>query len=373
MKTMDSRNRQSFRLLTVVAVATFAGTACFEGDTSPGRPGPGAGAAALQRSDGSDLSGTVWVTNRAHNDITAFDGRTGAALMTIPVGANPIDIVAPRNTRKVYVSNEDSNTISVISKDSLSPLADVPMPTRNGRPHHLVQSPDGRFVYVAEFGSHRVAVIDTLTDTVVREYDAGANGAKTHAVGVSPDGRTLYAVNSGANEIAALDASTGEGKWNLDVGQNPSEILVTPAGLIGYVSVRGENSVKVLDLQVGAVVEEVRVGPEPDTMQLTNDGRTLVVALRGTPAYVALVDTNDYTGVRWTQLDGTTTGHQWLSADGAQTFVAVEGARAGIGVIDNQTGRTVASYSYPVPNGATTPARPHGVFHDAERLTPSPR
>lgn len=373
MKTMDSRRRQGFRLLTVVAVATLAGTACSEGDTSTTRPGPGAGAAAIQRSDGSDLSGTVWVTNRAHNDITAFDGRTGAALMTIPVGANPIDIVAPRNTRKVYVSNEDSNTISVISKDSLSLRGDIPMPTRNGRPHHLVQSPDGRFVYVAEFGSHRVAVIDTVTDTVVREYDAGANGAKTHAVGVSPDGRTLYAVNSGANEIVALDASTGERQWDLNVGQNPSEILVTPAGLIGYVSIRGENSVKVLDLQAGAVVEEVRVGPEPDTMQLTNDGQTLVVALRGTPAYVALVDTNDYTGVRWTQLDGTTTGHQWLSADGSRTFVAVEGARAGIGIIDNQTGQTVANYSYPVASGVTMPARPHGVFHDTERLTPSPR
>ena len=156
-------------------------------------------------------------------------------------------------------------------------------------------------------------------------------------------------------------------------GQNPSEILVTQAGIIGYVSIRGENSVKVLDLQAGAVVGEARVGPEPDTMQLTKDGRILVVALRGTPAYVALVDTNDNSGVRWTQLDGTTTGHQSLSADGAHTFVAVEGARAGIGVINNQTAEAVAMYSYPAASGAAPPARPHGVLHDAERLTPSPR
>ena len=373
MNTMSFPRRHAFRLLTVVAVVALVGTACSDGDTSTARRVRDAGPAVLERSAGSDLSGTVWVTNRAHNDVTAFDGRTGAAIVTIPVGTNPIDIVGPRNTRKVYVSNEDSNTVSVISKESLSVLGEVSMPTRSGKPHHLVQSPDGKFVYVAEFGSHRVAVIDTATDIVVREYDAGANGAKTHAVGVSPDGRTLYAVNSGANEIVALDASTGDRRWSLNVGQNPSEIVVTPAGIIGYVSIRGENSIKVLDLQAGAVVGDARVGPEPDTMQLTNDGRTLVVALRGTPAYVALVDTNDYTSVRWTQLDGTTTGHQWLSADGAHTFVAVEGARAGIGVIDNQTGETVAMHSYPVARGAATPARPHGVFHDAEPLTPSPR
>ena len=373
MNSISFHRQHAFRLLTVVALASLAGTACSEGDTSTVPRGPSAGPAVLQRSAISDRSGTVWVTNRAHNDITAFDGRTGAAIVTIPVGANPIDIVAPRDTRKIYVSNEDSNTVSVISKESLTLLGDVPMPTRNGKPHHLVQSPDGRFVYVAEFGSHRVAVIDTVTDTVVREYDAGASGAKTHAVGVSPDGWTLYAVNSGANEIVALEASTGDRRWSLNVGQNPSEILVTRAGIIGYVSIRGENSVKVLDLQSGAVVGEVRVGPEPDTMQLTNDGRILVVALRGTPAYVALVDTNDYTSVRWTQLDGTTTGHQWLSSDGTHTFVAVEGHRAGIGVVDNQTGEAVAMYSYPVVSGATAPTRPHGVFYDVDRLTPSPR
>lgn len=360
------------RFLTGLTMALLVGTACSDVDRSTtGGTSPARFISAEPAS--AQSPGTVWVTNRAQHDVTAFDASTGAAIATIPVGRNPIDVVAPRGTRKVYVSNEDSNTVSVISKASLSPVAQIPIPTPNGKPHHMVQSPDGRFVYVAEFGSHRVATINTATDSVIREYEAGANGAKTHAVAVSPDGRTLYAVNSGANEVVALDTQSGEATWRLEVGQNPSEMLVTSTGAIGYVSIRGENTVKVLDLQAHAIVAEIRVGPEPDTLQLTKDGRTLVVALRGTPAYVALVDTDDFSGGRWVRLDGTTTGHQSLSPDGAHTFVAVEGDPAAVEVVDNRAGQSVARFSFPAAGGSATPARPHGIFHDTDTLNPSPR
>ena len=58
-------------------------------------------------------TGTVWVTNRApdFNNVTAFDAANGRVLATVPVGANPIGVVAPIGTGKVYVSNEDANSV----------------------------------------------------------------------------------------------------------------------------------------------------------------------------------------------------------------------------------------------------------------------
>ncbi len=257
MNTSISLTRaHAVRFLIGLTVTLLVGTACSDADRSPSARTSGAEPTSLEPA-GAQSSGTVWVTDRSQHDVTAFDARTGAAMATIPVGRNPIDVVAPRDTRKVYVSNEDSNTVSVISKATLSAEVQIAIPTQNGRPHHMVQSPDGRFVYVAEFGSHRVAAIDTVTDSVIREYEAGADGARTHAVGVSPDGRRLYAVNSGANEVVALDTQSGQPEWRLEVGKNPSEILVTPTGAIGYVSIRGENTVKVLDLQTPAIIAEI--------------------------------------------------------------------------------------------------------------------
>ena len=350
-----------------LGLAVFGATAALLGAACDSTGGDG-GQAALRTaagvvtpaSDSDPMPGTVWVTNRSQHEVTAFDARSGARLMTVPVGLNPIGVVAPPGVGKVYVSNEDSNTVSVIAKGARAVVREVSIPTGNAKPHHLTASPNGRFVYVAEFGSHRVAVIDTDADHVVTEYDAGAPGSKTHAVTVSPDGKTLYAVNSGANELVALTADNGAREWSLPMGENPSEMVVAPGGRIGYVSVRNEHTVKVVDLATPAVIDEVRVGTEPDTLQLTNDAKTLVVALRGTPAYVTLVDTGDLTGLRWVELDGRTTGHQWLSADDRHTFVAVESeAGAGsLGVVDNRSGRLIAQHTFP---GS---ARPHGVFYE---------
>lgn len=304
-------------------------------------------------------SGTVWVTNRSLNNVAAFDASTGEVLATIPVGLAPIGIVAPQGTGKVYVSNEGNNTVSVISKETLSVVATIPT---GARPHHLNQSPDGRFVYVAEFGANTVGVIDTETDTLVAHFVTSYSpAARTHAVWVSQNGQRLYVTNSIANEINALDAASGQILWSLPVGNNPSEILVKHNEKIAYVSVRNENKVKVVDLETLTITDEIVVGTQPDTLRLTPNGKTLVVALRGTPAQISLVNVFKELSVQTVNIAGTTTGHEWLSANGRYSFVAVE-TPGSVAVVDNRTAQVVATYAY--PGGG----RPHGVFYEPSKF-----
>jgi YVTN family beta-propeller protein len=308
-------------------------------------------------------SGTVWVTNRALHNVAVYDAASGELVATVPVGRDPNSVTIPSGTGKAYVSNEAGNSVSVISTRTMAVLATIPIPTASARPHHITSSPNGRFVYVAEFGSNKAAVIDTRDDVVVAEFvTSDKPQAMTHALWVSRDGKTLYAVNSGTDEIVVLDALDGQVLWRLPVGDNPSEILVTANERTAYVSIRGEDRIQVVDLVSRAVVASVAVGDQPDTLQLTNNGKTLVVALRGTPARVDLVDTSAW-AVTPVFIAGTTTGHQWLSANGGYTFVAVEGPPgvAGVAVIDNLTAVEVARYSY--PGGG----RPHGLFYEPRR------
>ena len=58
--------------------------------------------------------------------MAVFDAATGDVIATIPVGMRPIGIQAPSDSGKVYVANETSNTVSVISKSSLSVVATTP-------------------------------------------------------------------------------------------------------------------------------------------------------------------------------------------------------------------------------------------------------
>jgi len=316
-------------------------------------------ASAQTRLEG--VSGTVWVTNRTFNNVVAFDAGSGEVLATIAVGRNPIAIISPQGTGKVYVSNEDDATVSVISKESLSVVKTITL-AAGSRPHHINDSPDGSFVYVAEFGANRVAAIDTKTDAVTAELITNSSvNARTHAVWVSQNNQTLYVTNSGLNEIAAIDIASNTILWSLPVGLNPSEVLVTPDEKTAFVSARNENKLQLIDLETRTIIDEIYVGPMPDTLRLTPNGRQLIVTLRGTPAQISLVNVFQELSAQLVTISpGTITGHHWLSQNGRYSFVAVENPDS-LAVVDNLTGQVVTTYVYP---GATTANRPHGVFYE---------
>jgi YVTN family beta-propeller protein len=326
-------------------------------------------AGARLTSSGGGPSGTVWVTNQTLNTVAAYDARTGRLLGTVAVGAKPIGIVAPPGTGKVYVSNESDDTISVLDKAT---GAASTIKVGDG-PHHMVHSAAGGSVWFGEFNANTIGVIDTRSGRYRQLVASADPAAKTHAVWIGRRGRTIYAVNSAADTFSALRTATATPRWfDLPVGDQPSEVLVTPNGRTAYLSIRGEDKIAVYDLAGGSPrrTGEVIVGDQPDTLQLTPDRRTLVVAVRGTftsptgvAARVDLVDTRDLRSTPVWIAGATTTGHQWLSRDGRWTFVAIESAAGaslppGVAVIDNRRAKVVATWAY--PGGG----RPHGVYFE---------
>jgi YVTN family beta-propeller protein len=316
----------------------------------------------------SGASGTVWAVERfdgGPNTLTAFDAATGEVLGVVAIGRRPIGVTAPHGTGKVYTADERSNQLSVLSKADFSVVKRIPM----GRfPHHLMASPDGKLIYVGQYDTNTVGVVDTTTDERIADWPASHNPlAKTHAVWITRDGRDLYATNEVANSVSKLDARTGELLWEFPIGNRPSEVLVTPNGKTAYVTVRNDNRAKVLDVSGGtpALISDTFIGVQPDTMQMTNDGKTLVVGLRSIPQ-MALMDTETLQ-VRFVSFPGYgISGHQWLSANGRYTFIALEstsvGAPGGIGVVGNNSGQIIDIWTY--PGGPW----PHGVFYEPQVL-----
>jgi YVTN family beta-propeller protein len=77
---------------------------------------------------------------------------------TVPVGKHPSIVAVAPNGRRVYVTNYDSGSVSVIDADSNTVTATVPV--GNG-PSDVVVSPDGHRIYVTNHDSDSVSVIDT--------------------------------------------------------------------------------------------------------------------------------------------------------------------------------------------------------------------
>lgn len=335
-------------VVTAAAAAFVAEPSC--GSEAPANALPGA-------------SGTIYVTERTTDpsisSVSALDAATGEPLWTSSTGRKPIGVTEPRDTGRVYTSDEESSQVSVFDArngrliDTISGLK---------KPHHLMASEDGRYVYVAEFGANTIAVVDTSTHAVKHHVASQVANAATHAVWIAKDGEHLYATNSTAGTIAKLDARSGERAWEIPVGKNPSEVLVTEDGKKAFVSLRDENRIAVVDLSVSeprVLDDAAEASNQPDTLSLINDGRTLVVGLRGSPtgrARAALIDTEELKTDYVEMPDYTSTGHQWLSANGRYTFMAVE-SPGQVVVINNSERKVVSTYDYP-----TQGSSPHGVF-----------
>jgi DNA-binding beta-propeller fold protein YncE len=320
-------------------------------------------------------SGTIWAVERfdtGPNTLAAFDAGTGKVLGVVTVGKRPIGVTAPRGTAKVYSADERSNQLSVLSKESFTIVKQIPTGAASF-PHHVMASANGNFVYFGRYNTNTVGVVDTSVDEMVHVWEASANPlAKTHAVWITTNGKDLYATNEGASSsafgtLSKLDAETGHRVWEIQVGHRPSEVLVTPDGKTAYVTIRNDNAVKVYDVSGDAPEQlaDVPIGGMPDTMQISNDGRTLVVGLRSVPQ-MALMDT-ETREVRHVAFNGYgISGHQWLSANGKYTFIALEALVSSqpgaIAVVDNDSAEVVDTYTY--PGGPW----PHGVFYEPQVL-----
>lgn len=316
----------------------------------------------LSKGAGLHTKGVAWATSRGPDTVTAFDGATGKVLATIPVGKAPMGLAVPSGTNKLFVGNESSNSVSVISLARREVIATI---TVGSRPHHMFASPDGTRVYVAEFGTNKIGVIDTMTDSLVGEWATGPTALRAHAPAPSPDGKTLYAVNSVGNTLSALDAKTGALEWSMPTGDNPSELHVLRDGRTAFVSVRNLDQIDMIDLAARQVVRHIPVGDQPDTVQIAPDESFLVVALRGTPAEVDIVDLHSFSVSKIVFAGVRIAGHNWLSANGRYTYVSLDDP-GGVGVIDHRTNTIVGRWTY--PGGGSV----HGMFYDDPRADGGP-
>ena len=304
--------------------------------------------------DRRPLNGTVWVANRGAHTIRGFDAATGAVVATIAMAPNsqPGDLAYAKG--KLYVSEEFGSPPAIAIVDART--GEILKRIFTGpRPHHVHASVSGNLIAYGVFGTNKVGVIDTHTDTLLGEWTASTNpAARSHAGVFSTNGKVVYVANDVVDELSAVDPITGELLWSMTV-PNAHELAVTQDGKIAYVTCRAGNALRIVDLEHHVITATIPLGPSPDTLQLSANEKLLTVGLRGTPAQVAVIDTDTFAmDIVTIGGPGTIAGHQWTSANGHFTFAAFEGPGAGVAVIDHEQGNAIVqTLDYP--------GRPHGV------------
>jgi YVTN family beta-propeller protein len=310
-------------------------------------------------------NGLLWVTNSTTSMVTAFDATTGDVLATIPVGLTPAGLTAPVGAGKIYVADEGSDTVSVISKATFEVIATISLPAPLGRrPHQVAASPDGSLVYVGELGANVIDVIDTATDAVVARFGAGWPGTTIRGVVPDQSGEVVYAVSAGASAsvstLVALDVRTGAWLWHLPISGEANGFVVGPDGRLAVIARRDAGTLALIDLERRVVTREFDLGPgsEAGDLQVNADGRLLVVAHR--PERIGIVDPSRGADLQTIAVAGATSAPTRLSA-AQRSYVCVSdsaGGPAAVLAVDASARTVVGRFRF--PGGGS----PHSAIFD---------
>lgn len=142
-----------------------------------------------------------------------------------------------------YVTNTDSNDISVISLSDQKEIGRVPV---GGSPRGgMAIDAKGIYGYLSNCAGNTVSVIDLLNN---RETGRIAVGNSPRGVVLSPDNSLLFVSNSGSNDLSIINVNTREELIRIPVGDNPRALSITPDGKYVNIPCWGADSLSIVEV-----------------------------------------------------------------------------------------------------------------------------
>src|SRR6267142_71311 len=197
----------------------------------------------------------------------------------------------PARAFVAYVSNEKSNTVSVIDTDKQQVVDTLPS---GPDPELFVQDKAGKILYVANENDNTVTIIDIERRARVGDVQVGV---EPEGMAISPDGRFLINTSETTNMAHFIDTATREIVANVLVDARPRFAEFKRDGSELWVSSEIGGTVSVIDPGKHEVMKKIAFeipGLRKEAIQavgisITGDGKTAFVAL-GPANRIAVID-----------------------------------------------------------------------------------
>ena len=174
---------------------------------------------------------------------------------------------------EAYISNEKSNTVSVIDTDKREVTKTIKV---GQRPRGIVMSKDGKFVAVAVGDDDTIQTIDTASKEVTGTLPSGPD---PELLAFSPNGKTLYVANENDNTVTVIDVPSRAAVGEVPVGVEPEGMGISPDGKTVVCTSETSNMAHFIDIQSKDIVANVLVKFKA-TLCRVQEGRIGTLGLR---------------------------------------------------------------------------------------------
>jgi YVTN family beta-propeller protein len=216
----------------------------------------------------------AYVTNGASGTVTVLDIVDVRVDREIPVGPNPVAVIASPTRNEVYVVNSGSpygqGSISVINAENNTVAAVIQV---RRQPVSIDLDPSGARAYVANSGSNSVSIVDLKSR---REIAVIGVGDQPSAVRVAPDGQSLVVANRRGNSVTIIDPDSRRIRAVFEGCPGASAIVILPDSTKAFAACSAGHQVMAI------VLAHSQANPaQPDRLEALMDvGRA--------PVYLAL-------------------------------------------------------------------------------------
>ncbi|MBI5232008.1 MAG: YncE family protein [Coriobacteriales bacterium] len=198
----------------------------------------------------------LYVADYGSGLVTVLNAETYAQIKTIPVGQAPraLAIFASASRNRIYAANRYSNTVSVIDGDTDSVVATVPV---GAAPKAIAVDQSTGFAYVTNETSNSVTVIDD------NDQVAGTIGVGTRPIGVAVDASAgrVFVANYTSNNVSVIRTSDMSHEATLTVGTSPWAIAFDEGDGKAFVTNYASSSTSVIDSALNVTNVSCGAGP----------------------------------------------------------------------------------------------------------------
>ncbi len=213
-------------------------------------------------------SGTIYVTAEIAESVLLVDPREHRIVATIPTGSRTSHMLAlTRDEKKIYVSNVQSKTVSVLDVPNRKLAATVQTASENQR---MTLSPDERW-FVTSLGSdHKIAFYRSSDNQL--DFTIPIEGTPFVAK-FSADGKYLYDAGHVQGRIRVWKIDVAERKvvatTTEDLGREAGSLEVNPFNSEVYVSDQATNRISEIDPDTWKVTKQLSTDKTPDCIVFT--------------------------------------------------------------------------------------------------------
>jgi YVTN family beta-propeller protein len=229
------------------------------------------------------ITNRIYLTNIQSGTVSVIDGQKDNILTDIKVGTSPSAIDVNPDSGRIFVANRDSDTVSVIDGSTNTVIANIAV---GAKPDDIVIDPTEEgittLIFVSNSNSDTVSVIDGSTNTVIANINVGQEPVD---LAINAITNRLYVANYQNNTVSVIDyyLSKNEGLknetvTNIEVGDGPASIDFDLITNRIYVSNSNSDTVSVIDGSTNTVIANIAVGTSPYDMAVNTDENLIYVA-----------------------------------------------------------------------------------------------